>query len=328
MVSDTLLYSMVGSHMPIYEAQFSAPVQAGGLTRDGNSDFFVFSTGRRAISSLHTVLTLRPRHDLFQLVYQFIRGIIELDWKVVDEVELDFTFQEGSNVPECIWAVVSKDELRGIRDRRWDLSFTRTTDHPSLPPSLTVMSEFADVTENMFKQHGPFSLSSVLSSPELLPYFRSLSLTDQPRTRPLAPLPASQRTKHLTLSLALPRSAAASTTLPIVDAAFKLVDIVTGTGGWGVGKGPGGKPGVGLNPSLKPETRTKLRVTREKLGKELKEEAVKEQREEAEEKKVAAKKKAEEERLSKLSAAEQKKQLERDRKRMLRKTQGKVAKAR
>ncbi len=23
----------VGSHMPIYEAQFSAPVQAGGLTR-------------------------------------------------------------------------------------------------------------------------------------------------------------------------------------------------------------------------------------------------------------------------------------------------------
>lgn len=125
--------------------------------------------------------------------------------------------------------------------------------------------------------------------------------------RPLAPIPQARRTKHLILSLAVPSSSKAGVTLPLVEAAFKLVDVVAGTGGWGIGKGPGGKGGAGLLPSLRPETRTKLRATREKLDKELKEEAVKEKREEAEAEKAAAKKKAEDERLSKLSAAEQKK---------------------
>ena len=162
------------------------------------------------------------------------------------------------------------------------------------------------MTENLLKAHGPCTLASVLSDPAVLPYFRSLSITDQPRVRPLAPLPASRKSKHLILSLALPPSSDAAATLPLVEATFKLVDIVSGSGGWGIGKGPTGK-GVGLNASLRPETRTKLHATREKLDKELKEESVKEQREEAEAEKAAKKKKAEDERLSKLSAADQKK---------------------
>lgn len=167
--------------------------------------------------------------------------------------------------------------------------------------------EFADVTDNILKSHGPFTLSSVLSNPAVLPYFRSLSLTDQPRVRPLVPVPASQRKKHLILSLTVPPSSNAAATLPLVEAVFKLVDVIAATGGWGIGKGQGGKSGVGLAPSLRPETRTKLRAIREKLDKEIKEESVKEKREEAEAEKAAAKKKAEEERLSKLSAADQKK---------------------
>ena len=39
----------------------------------------------------------------------------------MDEVELDFTFQDGANVPECVWAIVAKDELKEIKTRRWDL---------------------------------------------------------------------------------------------------------------------------------------------------------------------------------------------------------------
>lgn len=142
----------------------------------------------------------------------------------------------------------------------------------------------------------------------------------------------------------MPPASDSAATVPLVQAAFKLVDIIAATGGWGIGKGSSGKNGVGLGQSLRPETRTKLRAIREKLDKELKEETVKDQREEAELEKAAAKKKAEEERLSKLSAADQKKvrdslsspcvvftnfwsstqELERERKRMIRKTQGKV----
>lgn len=157
------------------------------------------------------------------------------------------------------------------------------------------------------KQHGPLSLSKTLSDPAILPYFRSLTLTDQPRTRPLAPLPASQHKRRLILTLRLPPAADAHATVPLVAAVFQLVDVIAGAGGWGIGKGAGGRGGAGLAASLRPETKVKLRATREKLDRELKEEAVKEKREEAEAEKAAAKKRAEEERLSKLSAAEQKK---------------------
>ncbi|KAI0796653.1 DUF1682-domain-containing protein [Abortiporus biennis] len=313
------------AHEKLYVSQFSKPVQPHGLTKDGNSDSFVFSTGRRAVNYLHTTFSLRPRHDPFQYIFQFLYGLIELDFKVVDQVELDFVLKDTANIPDCVWAVVAKDELKKIKDKRWDLTFTRTADKSGLPASLTVMSEFADITDNLLKPHGSLSLSTVLSDPAVLPYFRSLSLTDQPRTRPLVPVPASQRSKHLILSLALPPSSATTATIPLIQTVFNLVDVISAEGGWGIGKGPStGKGGVGLNPSLRPETRTKLKKVREELDKELKEEAVKEKKEEQAEEKAAAKKKAEEERLSRLSAADQKKELEREKKRAMRKTQGKL----
>lgn len=93
---------------------------------DGHSDFFAFSTGRRAAASLHTTFTLRPRHDFFQYAYQVIRGLVDLDLNYFDEVELDLTFQDTVNVPECVWAIVSKAEMKTIRDRRWDLVCAHT----------------------------------------------------------------------------------------------------------------------------------------------------------------------------------------------------------
>ena len=93
---------------------------------DGNSDFFVYSTGRRALASLHTTFTLRPRHDLFQYLFQVVRNLIELDYNAYDEVKLGPTFRElvgkGGAGPECVWAVVAKDEIKKIRDARRDLS--------------------------------------------------------------------------------------------------------------------------------------------------------------------------------------------------------------
>ena len=65
-----------------------------------------------------------------------------------------------------------------------------------------------------------------------------------------------------------------------------------------------------MNASLRPETRIKLKKAREEIEKQLKEEAEREKKGEVAEEKAAAKKKAEEERLSRLSrlsAADQKK---------------------
>lgn len=162
------------------------------------------------------------------------------------------------------------------------------------------MSENADITAALLKSYGSFSLTSVLSDPKVLPYFRSLTLTDQPRTRPLTTLFTAERSRHLILSLALPPAHTADVTLPLVAAAFQLIDIMAGEGRIQGARG-------GLVAQLRPDTRTKLKKIREDVDKEIKEDAAKEKREAEAEEKAAAKRKVEQERLSRLSATEQKK---------------------
>ncbi|KAF8974544.1 hypothetical protein BDZ97DRAFT_1911717 [Flammula alnicola] len=292
-------------HLPIYQQQFSRPQSKGGLTQDGYSDSFNFSTGRRNVASLHTIFTLRPRHDLFQWAFQIGKTLIDLHYRPVDDIQLDFKLAPGALHDNFVWAVVAKDELLSVKTNRWDLTFPRTTENPALPSTLLVMTEFADVTENLLKPIGNFSLVKVLSDPKILPYFRSLSITDQPRERPEKLIPAEEREKHVILSLNASSSDHIADVTPLVSAMFQLVDSLN-------------------RVSLRPETKTKLRKAREDVDKSIKDDAEKEQKEEALDAKAAAKRKAEEERISKLSAADQKKEIEKERKRTLRKSQGKV----
>jgi len=216
---------------------------------------------------------------------------------------LDFRLAEGLGCPDFVFGVVSKEEMVNIRDRRWDLTFTKTSENSSLPPSLSAMSEFADVTEQLLDKH---SLATILSDPLILPYFRSLSITDQPRDRPFLPVPAAERQKHIIVSLTAPPPSRAADTVPFISALFGFIDSLQ-------------------KVSLRPETRTKLKRTREDVDKLIKEDSEKDKKDELAAEKLAAKKRTEEERISKLSAAEQKKALDRDRKRATRKQQGKVA---
>jgi hypothetical protein len=167
-------------------------------------------------------------------------------------------------------------------------------------PPLILPAEIADVTENMLKPSGAFSLPKLLSDPAIQPYFRSLSITDQPSARPEGPLKPDARQRLVILSLAVPPVAAAGATLALVAGVFQLVDALAGAG-------PGAKPLLG---ALRPETRTKLRKRREELAADLQRDAEREAKEaerEAKEDALAAKRKAEKERIATLSAAEQQK---------------------
>jgi len=292
-------------HLPIFEQQFSKPTTATGLISDGYTDFFNFSTGRVGIASLHTIFTLRPRQDFLQMLYQFGWQMYDLRYNPYDELILDFKLSPDSGLPDFVWAVVAKDELYCIKNTRWDLTFTKTTDNPALPSSLSVMSEFADITDSLVKAAEKSAIFKLLSDPSTLKHFRSLSITDQPRERPALPLAPAEREKRVILSLKVPATSDTADTIPIVNAIFAFVDALS-------------------RVSLRPETKNKLRKVREDVDKEIVAEAVKEKKEEAVEEKKAAKRKAEQDRISRLSAAEQKKILERDRKRALKKSQGKV----
>ena len=162
------------------------------------------------------------------------------------------------------------------------------------------------MTENLLKPLGGFNLLAALQDPKILPYFRSLSITDQPRERPEKPIPAQDRERHVILNLALPSSSAAADTVPLVAAIFQLID--------------------NLNKiSLRPETKSKLKKARDEIDRAIKEESEKEKKEEEADAKAAAKKRAREEYISKLSAADQQKELEKEKKRNMRKAQGRAS---
>jgi hypothetical protein len=119
-----------------------------------------------------------------------------------------------------------------------------------------------------------------------------LQVTDQPRDRPTTgPLATHEREKHVILSLTVPPASHAAATAVLVSAVFTFIDCLS-------------------KVNLRPETRIKLKKTREDLDKNLKDEAESDKKEEAIqalEDKKAAKRKAEEVRVSRLSAVEQKK---------------------
>ena len=76
--------------------------------------------------------------------------------------------------------------------------------------------------------------------------------------------------------------------MPLVAAVFDLIDVLE-------------------RVNLRPETKSKLRKTREDFSKTVKDETEREAREEAADAKLTAKRRAEEERIASLSAAEQQK---------------------
>ncbi|KAF8914615.1 hypothetical protein CPB85DRAFT_520714 [Mucidula mucida] len=287
---------VVSAFTPLLTAQFSKPL-VNGVTSDGYTDFFTFSTGRKNVQALHTIFTLKPRHDLFQYLFQILWGLIDVQYNPVDDLQLDFTLAPNTVPGDFVWAAVAKSELRNVKKDRWDLSFTKTTENPLLPNYISVMSEFADVTDAVLKTN----LATLLAGPNIQPYFRSVSITDQPRLQPEAA--HGSREKHLILSLVVPSKPQAC--LILVSGLFTVIDNIH-------------------KVTLRPETKTKLRKARDEVDKKLKEAGQKEKVEEALEDKRAAKKRAEEERISKLSAAEQQKYLDRERKREMRKSQGKT----
>lgn len=107
-------------HLPLLQQQFSRP-SLGALTQDGYSDYFNFSTGRRAIASLHTIFTLQPRHDFFQWAFHTLRTFVDLQYRPVDDLQLDFKLHPGHLPYDFVWGLVAKTDLLYVKDYRWDL---------------------------------------------------------------------------------------------------------------------------------------------------------------------------------------------------------------
>ncbi|KAH7105678.1 DUF1682-domain-containing protein [Auriculariales sp. MPI-PUGE-AT-0066] len=290
------------AHREILIKQFSKPTSSGDeVVQDGGDSFFNFSTGRRGVQSLHTVFTLLPRHDILSWIYQLVWSFGDLQYQPYDKVELDFTLAPNASTPNFVFAVVDKDNLKDFTTGRYDLTFPKTGDFPGVP-------QYTSVIALSFTRNEPaVNLADILQDPKQSRYFRSFAVTDLPLEAPDAPgVQLNEQPKHVILTLELPSNPKDTTAL--VDTAFALVDYITSPGKF----------------TLRPETKTKLRKSRTDTETFLAKQFKKEDAEVAE-KKRTEKRKAEEDRVAKLSAAEQKKYEEKERKKALRKAQMKGA---
>jgi hypothetical protein len=113
------------------------------------------------------------------------------------------------------------------------------------------------------------------------------------------------RPRRIQLTFSLPPASQASSTLPLVKAAFEIVDALSNIFGSHSGLLPTGHPA--RSAVLQPETIRKLRSTRREWDERLEKERTANKAAEEDSARRAAKKKAEDEKLSKLSPAEQQK---------------------
>jgi hypothetical protein len=70
-------------------------------------------------------LSLLPYHDLISLIYKFGRSIVEPTYDISEGIKFELTLGRGTEGLQSdelgVWAVVDKSEMRGVREKRWDL---------------------------------------------------------------------------------------------------------------------------------------------------------------------------------------------------------------
>lgn len=98
----------------------------------------------------------------------------------LDAKESRFKGLPNSGYDACVWAVVHKEQMKRLRDQRYDVSLTATKDHKSLPIWASVMSESAEVTETLLTKELAECVEKAGEDA-----FEYLIVTDQPIDKPL-----------------------------------------------------------------------------------------------------------------------------------------------
>lgn len=293
-----------------------------------HNEYQSYATGRQNIAFVDVKLSMLKRYNPLirygETAASFFFDSVSSPVERMEATAYTFDGKEKELVPGAakvpnssfdgfVFAIVHKDLMKRLRDDRYDLSLTTTKDHPKLPIWYTVMSESAEITDALLT---PELLKVVEQAGDAL---EALVISDQPMDRPkkcvaphLSPFPLSTNTRRLdetnprkrvTLSMTLPSSGDYSATLPLFSYFLRLPDqLVSGA-------------------HFRPEALRRVRQTRED---ELRKLRKLDDETRAEERKLEAdkQKKLERERkLKNMSADDQRKYLDKEREKNLRRSQ-------
>ncbi|KAI1426718.1 hypothetical protein F5Y12DRAFT_783757 [Xylaria sp. FL1777] len=237
------------AHLPLLTSEF-AHVGLGGspVSKDDSDEllkekslfeYASYATGRQNVAFMDVKLSLMKRFNPLVLFPEFIISFL-FDSYPTPEDSLGATIypfdgREAQIVPGIpggaelrskdaksaydgfVWAIVNKNQMKELRDERYDVSITFTKDHSKLPIWTTVMSESAEVTSALLTDE---LVEAVKKAGDLFDY---LIITDQPVEKPKTLDEASPR-KRIFLRYRLPSSNNYESLLPLFTYFIRLPD--------------------------------------------------------------------------------------------------------
>ncbi len=250
-------YSLVGFGP---KAPSAADAEGGGLARSASSaansekimkekslsQFISYASGRQNVAFVDFELTLLKRYNPIILAVEKIGSFfMESMTDPIETVQATMYPFDGkevltvpgmlpgsaaltgkSNYDNFVWAIVNKGCMKTLRDERYDLSITTTKDHPKLPIWATVMTESAEITDTMLT---PELVAAVEKAGEQ--YFQSLIISDQPINRPTT-IEECVSKKRVFLSVKLPAESEFANTMPLFEYFLSLPDRLVEKAHW------------------------------------------------------------------------------------------------
>ncbi|EEY22818.1 conserved hypothetical protein [Verticillium alfalfae VaMs.102] len=194
-----------------------------------------------------------------------------------------------------VWAIVAKGRMKQLREERYDLSITFTKDHSKLPNWATVMTESAEITEQLLT---PEIIQAVELAGDAFDY---LIVSDQPIDKPRTLEEATTGRKRIFLRYTIPSNNDFSTVTPLFTQFLQLPDSLV------------------AKAKFRPEILRKVNRVREEAVAQLKKEADAVVAEERNAERERVKKVKRDQELAGLDAKQQKRYLEKEREKETRK---------
>lgn len=200
----------VKAHAPILTSEFArvgfedkdpAQLPAEALLKEKSLfEYASYATGRQNVAFMDVKLSLKKRFNPFMTAIETGLGFMFDSFTIPDDsleaVIYPFDGKEDKIVPGVpgaaelrskdaksaydgfVWAVVNKDNMKQLREDRYDVSITFTKDHAKLPAWVTVMSENAEITNTLLTDE---LVSAIKEAGDLFEY---LIVSDQPLEKP------------------------------------------------------------------------------------------------------------------------------------------------
>jgi len=279
-------------------------------------EYTSYATGRSNIAFVDVKLELIKRFNPIMTIAETISGFfldsVPTPQDIFEATLYPFDGREEKVVPSIpgaaeriskdpksaydgfVWAIVNKDKMQKLRDDRYDVSITFTKDNAKLPVWTTVMSESAEITTALLTDE---LASAIAQAGEL---FDCLIVSDQPIDKPRTIEETTPR-KRLYLRYRLPSSDKYDDLTPLLTAFVRMADHLA------------------ASAHFRPEVMRKIRTVRDENVKQIQKLLDEEKAEERALERDKIKKAKRDAELAGLDAKAQKKYLEKERDKELRK---------